>query len=154
MISFDCNKRLSRHQSILAFIIAGSIFIISPSFLALAADPVSVSIELNKLEAKEESCRAYIVVENSNTNSYATFKLDLVLFQPDGVIGRRVAIDLAPLRPVKKTVKLFDLDGTPCHTIGSFLVNEVVECKSETAQIEDCLSGLKVNSLTQVQLTK
>lgn len=138
------------------FIFTVLTYVLSILFIvqASAADPVSISIELNKLEPKDKSCRAYIVVENTNSNSYAVFKLDLVLFQPDGVIGRRVAIDLAPLKPNKKTVKLFDLDGTPCDTIGSFLVNDVVECKSESAPIEDCLSGVKVKSLTQVQLTK
>ena len=33
--------------------------------------------------------------------------------QPDGVIGRRFALDLGPLKAQKRSVKMFDLD-TPC----------------------------------------
>ena len=154
MIGFTCRNRIFKSLVGLTYVFCACALSLPLSIEAIAADPVSVSIELNKLEPREQSCRAYIVVENSNMNSYASFKLDLILFQPDGVIGRRVAIDLAPIRPAKKSVKLFDLDSTPCNTIGSFLVNEVVECKSETNPIEDCLSGIKVKSLAQVQLTK
>lgn len=119
-----------------------------------AADPVAVAVELNKLESQDKGCRAYIVVDNTTATAYQAMKLDLVLFQPDGVIGRRVAVDLAPLKPSKKTVKLFDLDGTACDKIGSLLINDVVECKSETGPVEQCLAGITVKSLTNVQLSK
>lgn len=118
------------------------------------ADPVSVSVELNKLEPQDKGCRAYIVVDNTGTTGYQAMKLDLVIFQPDGVIGRRVAVDLAPLKASKKTVKLFDLDGTECNKIGSLLINDIVECRSDAGQVDQCLAGLKVTSLTSVQLSK
>ena len=120
----------------------------------VAADPTKIAIELNKLETQDKGCRAYMVVDNQSTAAYQALKLDLVLFQPDGVIGRRVAIDLAPLKAQKKTVKLFDLDGTACDKIGSFLINDIVECKSDAGAVENCLSGIAVKSLTTVQLSK
>jgi hypothetical protein len=119
-----------------------------------AADPVALSVELNKLESQDKGCRAYFVVDNTGTTNYQALKLDLVLFQPDGVIGRRFAVDLAPLKAAKKTVKLFDLDGTACDKVGSLLINDVVECKSDTGPINECLAGLSVKSLTSVQLSK
>jgi hypothetical protein len=76
------------------------------------------------------------------------------MFQPDGIIGRRFAVDLAPLRPSKRTVKLFELDGTQCDGIGSFLVNDVMECRSQAGPVSDCLASMKVNSLTKVQISK
>ena len=118
------------------------------------AEPAGVTVELNKLEPQGNGCRAYLVVNNESTTQYQALKLDLVLFQPDGVIGRRFAIDLAPLKPSKRAVKLFDLDGVACDKIGNFLINEVVECKSEAGPINDCLAGITVKSLTSVQLTK
>jgi hypothetical protein len=77
-----------------------------------------------------------------------------VMFQKDGVIGRRFALDLAPLRPSKRSVKLFELDGTKCDDIGSFLVNDVMECRSDGSAVNDCLTRMKVNSLTKVEISK
>ena len=113
-----------------------------------------VTLELNKLEKSEKGCRAYIVVSNPTQTTYDTYKLDLVLFQTDGVIGRRLALDLAPVRPDKRTVKLFDLDGANCDEIGSFLVNDVLDCKTPEGTVSDCLPRLKVKSLTKVEISK
>jgi hypothetical protein len=113
----------------------------------------SVAIELNKLEAQGQSCRAYFVVTNKAT-AYQELKLDLVLFRPDGVIGRRFAVDLGPLKADKRSVKLFDIDGTACDQVGSFLINDVMECKAESGPVSDCLKNISVSSLTSVQLNK
>src|ERR1041384_6956736 len=114
----------------------------------------AVMLELNKLEASEKGCRAYVVVSNPSSTTYDAYKLDLVMFQSDGVIGRRFALDLAPLRPSKRTVKLFELDNTSCDNIGSFLVNDVLECRAASGPVTDCLAGLKVSSLTKVGISK
>jgi hypothetical protein len=113
-----------------------------------------VTIELNKLEKSDKGCRAYVVVTNTSKSTYDAFKLDLVMFQSDGIIGRRFALDLAPVRPDKRSVKLFDLDGANCEEIGSFLVNDIMECRTSTGPATDCLANLKVKSLTKVEISK
>jgi hypothetical protein len=113
-----------------------------------------VSLELNKLEKSDKGCRAYVVVTNPTSTTYDAFKLDLVLFQTDGVIGRRLALDLSPVRPDKRSVKLFDLEGAKCEDIGSFLVNDVLDCKTSAGPATDCLARLKVKSLTKVEISK
>jgi hypothetical protein len=119
-----------------------------------SADKPSISLELNKLESSGGNCRAYLMVNNESKTGFKALKLDLVLFQNDGVIGRRFAVDLAPVRPSKRSVKLFDIDGTSCDSIGSFLINDVLECEPETSEIDDCLAALNPSSLSQVKLTK
>lgn len=114
----------------------------------------ATALELNKLETYDKGCRAYMVVNNSSEDTYQSYKLDLVLFQSDGVIGRRFALDLAPLKPQKKTVKLFELDGVACDKIGSFLINEVMECKTDGGAQSDCLQKLTTSTLTNVQISK
>jgi len=120
----------------------------------LDAEQGSIAIELNKLEPQGHQCSAYFVINNTNGTNYQAFKLDLVLFRPDGVIGRRFAIDLAPIRSNKRTVKLFELADTPCDDVGSFLINEVMECKGDAGPTDDCLKDITVSSLSKVQLTK
>jgi hypothetical protein len=113
-----------------------------------------ISLELNKLETSDKGCRAYVVVTNPSDTTYDAYKLDLVMFQPDGIIGRRFAVDLAPLRASKRTVKLFELDGTQCDGIGSFLINDVMECRASSGPVGDCLAHMKVKSLTKVEISK
>lgn len=119
-----------------------------------SAEEGSLAIELNKLEAQGENCRAYFVIDNKNDTAYDGLKLDLVLFRPDGVINQRVAIELAPLKPKKRTVKLFDVADTSCDEVGSFLINDVTECTTSTGAVEDCLQNISVSSRTGNELTK
>jgi hypothetical protein len=114
----------------------------------------AIAIELNKLETQGSQCRAYFVITNKNGANYQELKLDLVLFKPDGVIGRRFAVDLAPLKSNKRTVKLFELADTACDDVGSLLINEVMGCRAESGPIDDCLNNIAVSSLTKAQLTK
>ncbi len=131
-----------------------AILVSAAATLPANAEPNAVTIELNKLETQEKGCRAYFVIDNPGTTNYDAMKLDLVLFQPDGVIGRRFHVDLAPFKAAKKTVKLFDLDGTACDKVGSLLINDVPECKTDGAAVDDCLAAITVKSLTDVQLMK
>ena len=113
-----------------------------------------ITLELNKIEKSDKGCRAYVVVTNPTQTSYEAFKLDLVMFQTDGVVGRRFALDLAPVRPDKRSVKLFDLDGAQCDGIGSFLINDIMDCRTSSGPATDCLARLKVKSLTKVEISK
>jgi hypothetical protein len=132
------------------------------TFLAVSsaahAESGALSIELNKLEAEDHSCRAYLVVTNVVTNksstTYQALKLDLVLFQLDGVIGRRFAVDLGPLKSNKRTVKLFDIDTVPCGQVGSVLINDVLECTTDAGPIPECLAAITASSLTKAPFTK
>ncbi len=124
------------------------------SLCTATAEEGNIAIELNKLEAHDKDCRAYFVIDNKNDTSYDTLKLDLVLFRPDGVIGQRFAVELAPLKAKKRTVKLFDVSGTTCDQVGSLLINDVMECKADTGDVADCLQEISVSSRTDNQLTK
>lgn len=129
----------------------------SPKIANTAPSPGSsakIAVELNKLETQQSSCRAYLVIDNQSEASYDVLKLDLVLFQTDGIIGRRFALDLAPIKAKKRSVKLFDLDGVKCETIGSFLINDIMECKSGGSDESACLDRLALSTRSNVQLSK
>ena len=114
----------------------------TPSFPATAADPPQITLELNKLEpiaaaaiatgssGQAAGCRAYLVANNpENGETVDVLRLDLVLFGTDGVIGRRLALDLGPLPPGRTQVRPFDLRDQPCDGVGQILVNEVLLCR-------------------------
>lgn len=147
-------RALSIAAAAAALIAAQAALAEEPQKTDQAAGDNAVSLELNKLEPSEKGCRAYVVVSNPSSTTYDAYKLDLVMFQSDGVIGRRFALDLAPLRPSKRTVKLFELDNMSCDSIGSFLINDVLECRASSGPVADCLAGLKVSSLTKVGISK
>lgn len=120
------------------------------------AEPPKIALELNKLEQTEKGCRVYMVTTNGTETAYPTYQLDLVLFQPDGVIAKRIGMDIGPIKAAKRSLKLFDLDGLPCDRIGSLLVNEVLECKAEgaTPTPAECLAGLTLSALGAVKIAK
>ena len=82
-------------------ILALTLLAATPVLADPAAAPAAgggVTLELNKLEPYEKGCRTYMVVNNTSDTVYQSFKLDFVLFQPDGVISKRIALDLAPIK--------------------------------------------------------
>lgn len=119
-----------------------------------AAEGSAVRIELNRLEALDKACRVYLVLANAGADSFDTFKLDLVLFDTDGVIARRLAVEAAPLRAEKTSVKLFDLDGLACDRVGTVLVNDVLVCSTAKGPVEDCVAQVETASRTSAKLVK
>lgn len=94
------------------------------------AEEAGVAVELNKLEQVEDACRAFLVIENGLEAGFETLALDLVVFDADGVIAERLAVDLAPLAAGKTSVKAFDIAGLACAEAGRFLMNGVLDCRT------------------------
>jgi hypothetical protein len=134
------------------------------SLINPAAAKPPIPLELNKLEpltTTPPSCRVYFVVSNPDSTPITAFRLDLVLFGTDGVIARRIALDLGPLPAKKEMVRLFDLDALPCDRIGQILINDVLACQtgdvppaSAQQQRQACLDRLAVSSHAKASLTK
>lgn len=118
-----------------------------------AAATTPVALELNKLETTDKGCRAVVVVNNQSDTAYQTLKLELVMFE-GGVFTRRIAVDLAPIRPQKRSVKLFELDGIACDKITELLINDVMDCKTDAGAVDSCLQRLSVSSLANAKLSK
>ena len=133
---------------------------------AEAGAPAPIALELNKLEPLPAAqgagagCRVYMVVNNPEPPAIDTLRIDLVVFSTDGVIARRVAVDLGPLPPRKTSVRLFDLTGQDCDQIGRMLVNDVMVCQAAGAegsadqQRQACLDRLVTTSRAKAPLSK
>jgi hypothetical protein len=51
-------------------------------------------------------------------------------------------------------VKLFEIDSITCDKIGTFLINDVMDCKTDAGPVENCLRRMTTSTLTNVQLSK
>jgi hypothetical protein len=113
------------------------------SSIALAplagARPAGVQVELNKLEPRGESCQAYLVLENGTDRGFESLKLDLVLFDPDGIVAKRLAVETAPLPAGKTLLKVFELERLACGRVGRALLNGVLGCADDQGPRKDCL---------------
>lgn len=111
-----------------------------------AAPAGKVSLELNKLEQVEDACRAYLVLQNGTETTFGELELDIVLFDREDVIQRRLAVNTAPLRAGKTTVKAFEIDRQRCDAVGRVLLNDVLKCSSDEGRRDDCLGLVSVSS--------
>ena len=118
------------------------------------AQSSGLSIELNKAEDVDGGCVASFVFQNNLGATLDRFNLDLFLFDPEGVIVRRVTIDMAPLLDGKTRVAQFDLRAGACGAVSRILVNDIPLCRAETGEPVDCLAGLAVSSRSAISLTK
>ncbi len=118
---------------------------LAPPALAQTGATGGLDLELNKLEAVEGGCRAFFVVRNDAGTAFESLDLDLVTFRPDGVVGARFQVELAPLAADKTVVKPFDFAGVDCGEIERVLLNDVVACAPPAAAA--CLAMIEPTSL-------
>lgn len=116
------------------------------SLAAANTDDGKVTIELNKLEPNAAGCQPYLVFENATEIDFGSLKLDLVMFDADGIIARRVAVEGAPLPPGKMAVKVFDMPDLTCDRIGRVLFNGLTQCADHAGERSDCLALIDTGS--------
>lgn len=144
----------ARHRALAAAFAAGLIASFTASVGLAEAAPEAVGIELNKLEPNGDACRAYVVLNNTTAAAYGTLKLDLVLFDADGIVVKRLAVETAPLAAGKTSLKVFDIDGLACGHIGRMLLNDVIACDKAGKASDDCMDGLTPTARGSVPFIK
>jgi hypothetical protein len=109
---------------------------------AFAAEE-KVLVELNSIESADNRCRLNFVVQNTSRVAIESMKLDLVGFDTDGGILRRLITEMGPVRAAKTVVRAFVVD-IECHQLGAVLVNDVTTCTPGDPAA--CLDGLGLSS--------
>lgn len=117
---------------------------------AAAPAPAGPTVELNRLEDAGAGCRLTLVVANPGPQRFEELKLDLVLFDPDGVVARRLAVETGPVRANKTVVRLFDAADLSCAKIGRLLLNDVVACADESGPVAGCVDRIATTSRAAV----
>lgn len=113
---------------------------------ALAQEAAPIRLELNRLEARAEGCRVWLLLGNPGAEAVDPLRLDLVLFDRGGVVARRLAVEAGPLAAAKTTVRIFDVPGQPCDAIGGVLMNDVLACGPTPEGRAACLARLTLSS--------
>lgn len=114
-------------------------------------------IELNKMEPAGEDCRTTWVLNNATGTDLARLQLDLVAFDADGIVARRVGPELGPIKHEHTRVKLFDLKAIDCRNVGRMLMNGVLACEADgagAAASELCADNLETATRTDVPFTQ
>jgi hypothetical protein len=120
-----------------------------------AAEP-ELTLELNRAEplaAPAEGCRLWMMLGNDapGAAAIATLRLDLVAFGQDGLIARRVAVELGPIGAGRTMVRLFDLPGLPCERLGRLLINDVLACRIGGQDVTNCADRLRPANRTTLR---
>jgi hypothetical protein len=118
------------------------------------AAPARLGIELNRLEQIDAACRVYLVFSNPRDTRLETLQLELVLFDTDGYVQRRITLDAAPIVEDKTSVKLFDLAETKCERVGRILVNDVLAIAGPDGALPNDVSQLELSTKLDVDLFK
>ncbi len=118
----------------------------APAQQARAEGAPPIGLELNRLESMPQGCRAWLMLRNPGAEALDPLRLDLVLFGRDGVVARRLAVDVGPLPAAKTMAKVFDIAGLGCDRIGAVLLNDLLACGPDAAARAACLARLGTSS--------
>lgn len=117
-----------------------------------AEGPLEIGLELNKAEEAGGKCRLSFVMQERAGAQLQSLKTDLVVFQKDGAIGKRLSAELGPVRARKTSVKIFDID-MPCADMSGLLLNDVTACGPDRTP-DACLDGLKPSTRLSITFNK
>lgn len=133
-------------------LLAAALLLLTWACAAQAAE--GLRIELNKLEPTDSACRAYLLFQNNTAGPFESLKLDLVMFDPEGIINKRLAVEGGPLPAGKTSVKLFDIEGVSCDAVSRVLLNGVLACTGPEGDRDNCLDMIQTASRSGAEFFK
>ena len=113
-----------------------------------------IRIELNRLEPAGEACRPNLVLTNGTDLTLSEFRLDMVMFDIDGIVADRLAVNASPLLPGKTSLIVFEAPSIACDGVGRVLINAVLACSGGPETLGGCLNLIEPSSRTDVALFK
>ncbi len=147
----DLRFKLPSHVAAIAVLLFSG----SPSLAQSAqASTERFSLELNRLDAIDDNCRVTLVERNGTAASFSALKLDLVVFDGEGIVTKRVGVDAGPLKAGRTVVRTFDLKGLPCQSVGRLLINDILSCEAEGLGTDACLDLVEPRSRVSAAFDK
>ena len=147
-------RRITKHSLLAAAFVLFAWVPVSSGAEEVPSGAGGLRVELNKLEPMDSACRAYLLFENRTSGDFSSLKLDLVMFNPEGIINRRLAVEGGPLPAGKTSVKLFDIQGVACDSVDRVLLNGVLACSDAQGDRSDCLALIETGSRSTADFFK
>ncbi|MEM7068008.1 MAG: hypothetical protein AAF478_03915 [Pseudomonadota bacterium] len=130
-----------------------SVLLLSPfnPIQANAENSEKLILELNKIEASENSCLLTFLVTSSLSKDLEKLAYEFVVFDNDMKVNRMTVFDFQDLNASKIRVRQFQLADTPCETLGRLLINDTSACKSGGVDSKMCSDKLEISNKTQLE---
>ena len=119
-----------------------------------AAREATLDVELNRLDEAGGGCSVYFVLENGTGREFQDLSLDLVMFDAQGVVASRLAVQFAPLPAAKTALRVFEVPDMSCGAMSRILVNDVVGCRDSGGDEGGCLDSMRLSSRSDVAFIK
>lgn len=109
------------------------------------AQQAAFELELNNVKPAEIGCRLTYVARNSTGADIESIGFEMVVFDAEGMVDRRLNLEFGAFPDGKTKVLQFDIAGQQCDAISRLLINDAAECTVSEGDAPDCL-GLLVPS--------
>lgn len=128
------------------------LWLIMAAAAAQEAPPRGISVELNTVEAQDNSCTLTFVVTNGHAADIDKLIYETVLFDRSGQVNRLTLFDFGNLPPGSPRVRQFAVPDLPCDGLSRILFNGLNTCQSAELSVEDCRKGLTSQSRTDIEV--
>lgn len=139
-------RHATRSLLFLSAAIMLAVLIAAPRIAGAQTPELRLEMELNKIEEEQGRCMAYLLFRNDSQMDITEFEAEMLIFDTDFVIQRRIAVNAAPIFASKTSVKLFELAGVACKDVGQILLNDFYSCTAGGVRLPRCLQMVTVSS--------
>ncbi len=132
-----------------------ALFALTAAASAFAQERMSkptLSIELNKAEQREGTCRLVFKTTNGLGVDLSELALETVLLDTDGMVKRFTLFNFKNVPAGKMRVRQFDLPDTQCTSIGQVLINGASACAGDGLSGGECIDHLQATTRIEMEI--
>ena len=114
------------------------------------AETPAISVELNKTQAVDGSCRLTFLMKNTLAEDVERLAFEVAVVNKSGLVAGLILMRSGKLPVDRERVKQFDLPNVDCASIDRLLLNEIPECEGASGPISGCRQAVVASSRGEV----
>ena len=111
------------------------------------------TLELNKAENTENSCRLTYVATNKTGTDLKNTSYEVAIFDAKGAVDQLLVLEFGGLTNNQTRVVQFDIDNQDCENISKILVNNQGVCATSEGPSDVCTNNLATKTLAGVSMS-